>query len=306
MFCLVGFILFGILGIFSATHRELAKEAGSCVFRRVTFRPCIVTFREKFKGMILSKLINRTPLLARIFNKYFELLSWIFILLSILSIIWVGNSVWNYYAYGSCNGLNASGFCVFDPTGKNNQISAIGEECFAEAPKESGLSLKDVDLSLFPHTNVGAKNEIVFIGCYSCDYTREAYPIINNLLDKYSVDYVFIHFPVKTETNYLTAYGYCVQKEDEGKLRLFNDLIFSSEKSAIANSSFTDGIIQSLGLDVEEIRKCTESEEIKDRVFEMLEETKQTSIYGTPTIFINGEAFVGPKPERVYKRALNK
>jgi len=30
----------------------------------------------------------------------------------------------------------------------------------------------------------------------------------------------------------------------------------------------------------------------------------KTGFYGTPTIFINGKAFVGPKPYRVYAIAL--
>ncbi|MBU4421329.1 DsbA family protein, partial [Patescibacteria group bacterium] len=245
------------------------------------------------------------PLLARIFNKYFELLSWIFVILSILSIVWVGNGIWNYYAYGSCNGLNASGFCVFDPSGKNNQISAIGEECFVEAPKESDLSLEHTDLSLFVDKNPGAKNNIVFIGCYSCDYTREIYPLVKRLINN-DVHYTFIHFPVKSETEYLTGYGYCIQQEDEERFWQFNDIIFASEKSVITNPDYAGSVVKSLGLDIEAIKKCAESQETKNAVFEMLEETKQTGIYGTPTIFINGKAFVGPKPLRVYRRAIKK
>jgi hypothetical protein len=32
--------------------------------------------------------------------------------------------VYLFYTTGSYNGLNQTGFCVFDPTGKNNQISS--------------------------------------------------------------------------------------------------------------------------------------------------------------------------------------
>ena len=35
-------------------------------------------------------------------------------------------------------------------------------------------------------------------------------------------------------------------------------------------------------------------------------ELKKTNMYGTPTIFIKDKAFVGPKPYRVYRSAINK
>ena len=37
---------------------------------------------------------------------------------------------------------------------------------------------------------------------------------------------------------------------------------------------------------------------------QQLDEATKTGFYGTPTIFINGQSFVGPKPYRVYAIAL--
>ena len=81
MACLLALIIFGIMGIFSASHRALAKEAFICVFKRVTFRPCDTGFKEKIKGKILSKIINRSTFLAKMVNKHYEILSWIFFIL---------------------------------------------------------------------------------------------------------------------------------------------------------------------------------------------------------------------------------
>ena len=47
MFCIVAFVVLGIMGIFSATNRGLAKEAFDCVLRRVTLRPCTTGFDQK-------------------------------------------------------------------------------------------------------------------------------------------------------------------------------------------------------------------------------------------------------------------
>src|SRR3989344_749356 len=124
--CILALIIFSVLGIFSASHRALAKEAFDCVFRRITFRPCNTGFAEKIKGKILSKLVVRSSFLAKMVNKHYEILSWVFFILMVGSTVYVFNGVYNFYVFGSCNGLNESGFCAFDPSGENNKTTAIG------------------------------------------------------------------------------------------------------------------------------------------------------------------------------------
>ena len=121
--CLVALIVFGIMGIFSASQRKLAKEALICVFRRVSFRPCQTGFQEKVKGKLVTKLLQRSAFWAKILNKYYEIFSWIFFLIFLGSIVWLGWGGYNFYVYGSCNGLNSTSFCAFDPSGANNKIT---------------------------------------------------------------------------------------------------------------------------------------------------------------------------------------
>lgn len=306
MLCLVSLIIFGLMGIFSASHRELAKEALKCVFRRITFRPCNSTFQDKAKGKILGWLLRRSPFLAEMFNKYSEVLSWIFIILMITSTVWVGRGIYNYYAYGSCNGLNSSSFCVFDPTGKNNQTSSVGGSCRTSAPQVNKLTMVPLNLASYPLLKTGDKNKIIFIGCYSCDYTRAAYPEIMDLMKKYPVDLSFIHFPVKEGTDYLTSYTYCAYKQDKNKFWQLNNLLFNSKKEDIIVKDYTERLIKNLGFDLNKIQSCVNDPANKNKILDQYEEIKQTGIFGTPTIFINGQPFVGPKPERVYERALVK
>ena len=107
MFCIIAFIVLSILGIFSASNRELAREALDCVLRRVTLRPCNTGFDEKMKAKILGTVITRSEASARFLNKYFEPLSWVFFILLLGSSIWSVRGVYLYYTTGSCNGLNA-------------------------------------------------------------------------------------------------------------------------------------------------------------------------------------------------------
>lgn len=106
MFCIAAFIILGILSVFSATHRELAKEAYACVFKRVTFKPCDSDFQSKTKGMILNWLMTKNMRLASLFNKYSETLAWLFVVLSITTAAYSAYGLYNYFVHGSCTPEN--------------------------------------------------------------------------------------------------------------------------------------------------------------------------------------------------------
>lgn len=307
--CIIALIVFGIMGIFSASHRALAKEAFGCVFRRVTFRPCNTGFQEKIKGKILSKLIVRSTFLAKMVNKHYEILSWIFFILMLGSTVWVFNGVYNFYVYGSCNGLNESGFCAFDPKGENNKVTALGDTavCGITQKNEQTVTLKDIDLSSFPTQNVGSKDTVVFIGCYACDYSRKAYPDIQKLVKNKQSNYIFAHYPAKGDTMFLGDAGYAIQKlyGDEAFWK-FNDYLFIVDKNYILDKANLDTILANFNFDVKKVNALANSPETKTMMDNQIKELNKTNLYGTPTIFINGKAFVGPKPYRVYRSAINK
>ena len=303
--CIIALIIFSILGIFSASHRALAKEAFSCVLNRVTFRPCNIGFKEKIKGKVLSNLINRSVFLTRVVNKHYEILSWIFFILMVGSTVWVFNGMYNYYVYGSCNGLNESGFCAFDPSGENNKTSD-GEECGINRPSPENVTLTDVDLSIFPKIDTSSKDEVVFVGCYGCKYTREVYPEISKLLEKKKFNYIFAHFPVKKDSEFLSNIGYCVYKDYEEDFWKLNDYLFTAPLIYILNKNNTIEILEKFDFDIQKVMLCSEDNDTKTFVERQRGEIEKMNIYGTPTIFINKKPFIGPKPYRVYKSAINK
>lgn len=106
MLCLAALIVLAILGIFSATHRDLAKEAFACVFRRVTLRPCDSDFQTKIKSDIVGWLMQRNQTAARLFNRYSEVFAWLFVTLSLVSLLYAGYAIYNYVVHGTCNPSN--------------------------------------------------------------------------------------------------------------------------------------------------------------------------------------------------------
>lgn len=107
MFCIGSFIILAILGIFSARYRKLAKEAWQCVARKATFRKCDTTFKEDLKSRLLSGMAARRPRLARFFEKWIEVLAFLFVVLTIWSLLTVLRSGLNLYVYDTCHPSNA-------------------------------------------------------------------------------------------------------------------------------------------------------------------------------------------------------
>ena len=114
MICLLALIAFGILGIFSATHRRVAREAFDCVFRKVTLRKCRTSLDQKLKSQIIGTLLKKNQRLARFTYKNFEAISWVFTVLFFVSIFYTAVGGYNYLIFGNCNGENSNEMCVYN------------------------------------------------------------------------------------------------------------------------------------------------------------------------------------------------
>jgi len=307
MICVIALIVFGILGIFSATHRAVAKEAFDCVFRKITFRKCETRLDVRLKSQITGKIIKLSPKSAKFIYKHFEVISWIFLILFIVSFVNVAIGGYNYYLYGNCNGPQEEGFCIFDPLGSNTKFSNFNHSagCEADPPNPSFVTSGNINTALFPSYDRGADNEVIFVGCYGCPYTREAYPTIRKLLERDDVNSVFVHVPAKEKTGMMSNYLNCVYEIDKQKFIKLNDALFDIEVEKVTDENEILKLIEEVGLDKEAVKECSLSEEIINLTSSQISELEKTGIYGTPTVFVNGNAVVGPKPYRVYKRLLN-
>lgn len=116
MLCFVALIIFLILGIFSLTHRQLAKEAFDCVFKNITLRPCDTGFDEKIKSQVLGKLINKSPQLAKNINRFWKPLSWILTILFFISLFFSAQAIYNLIKYQTCNPANPES-CILGEEG---------------------------------------------------------------------------------------------------------------------------------------------------------------------------------------------
>ena len=314
MFCFVAFAVLAIMGIFSSTHRVLAKEAFSCIGRRVTFRPCDTGFQEKLQGQMVGFLMKHSVFAARILRRHFEILAWIFFILTIWS-LWVSVvGVYNFYLYGSCSGLNQSSFCVLDPTGRNTAISDVKNVDDGVMPlpctstlEESGsvLSSKPLSLDVYPTISTDSNDKIVFIGCFECRYTRSVFSTIKAIQEDYNANLIFIHHPVFPKTSYLSGVTQCLYDASSGnEWWSIIEKFFSKDLDTLSNPEQVRIIIDDAGYDASSIMACAEESQTRNFVQTQRQEVVNTGLYGTPLIFVNGNAVVGPKPYRVYRFML--
>jgi len=117
MICLAALIVFSLLGIFSVAYRKLAKEAFTCILRRVSFRPCESRFDLKVKTQVTTSLMKRSEKLGQFFWRYFEVFSWVFVVLFIVSTIYSARGIYNLIRYKTCDPQNPQNCFISLPTG---------------------------------------------------------------------------------------------------------------------------------------------------------------------------------------------
>ncbi len=107
MLCIAAFIIFlilyPILGIFSKDYRILFRKSWECMFNRITFKPCDVNLGEEIKGKLLAKIIFTRPKLASFLDKAFDIFAFLFVILSVWSLVYMIVAGVNLLVYDTCN-----------------------------------------------------------------------------------------------------------------------------------------------------------------------------------------------------------
>lgn len=103
MFCIASFIVFAVLAVFSASYRPLVAKAWHCVIRRVTLRPCDISFGEEVKGRLIGRYVVSHPRFARFLSRWIDWISFAFVLLSLWSVWAVAMTGLNLWVYDTCN-----------------------------------------------------------------------------------------------------------------------------------------------------------------------------------------------------------
>lgn len=292
--CFIALGVFSVLGIFSAKYRAYAKEAFSCVVKKATLRKCDSDLDLRMKSEIVGKLIGVNKSLAGFTNRHFELLSWIFTLLMLISFVYSAYSVYNYVAYGNCNGAESTGFCIFDP-------GASGEQGFSRQGSERQLVYPP---SLTGHTvtssSATADNDtgliVIEYGCYTCPFTKKAEESAEKIRNEYKdrITFVYKHMPIDSHPYSWEAANAAECADEQGKFWEYRKILFDQqslfrEQGTTAIKEFARELIPNQA----QFEQCIDSRKYFDKINVTYSEGKSIGIYGTPTFFIGNRTFVG-------------
>lgn len=295
--CVIALIVFGFLGLFSTAHRQIAKEAFDCVFRKITFRPCTTGLDKRLRVMASVKVMKLNQPLGRFVNKHFEALSFLFTLIFIVSFVYSALGLYNLFVFGNCNGQDSLEACLLNPETINNGFLSF----FAN---NSPVNLKPVVFGSEPWLgNENAKVKIVEVGCFSCPFTKATEPIVNEVLEKYEgkIQFYFKYLPIPNHAYSFEASlaAECAREQDffwEYKKMLFTNQEVCGQTQDISKlRQHYLSYARSLNLDVDAFASCFDSKKYASVVEKSKRESLAAGVYATPTFFVNGRPLVAPK-----------
>jgi len=298
--CIIALPVLLILGIFSATHRKLAWEALDCVWRKTTFRPCRTGLDERIQSAFIGRIMRHNITAAKFINQNFTILSWVFVILLLLSSYSSAIGAYNYWYYGNCNGPESTGFCIADPTGKYTGLS----ENDIDAPQNIVLPSKQHDDPIIGDPN--AKLTIIEFGCYTCPYTEKAEPTVKEILKEFNGK-VNIQFKTVILPNHEYSFesalaANCALEQD--KFNEYHKRLFETIDDRSIDGLYS--LANELSLDSDSFSECMQRESNKNEVMADSFMAQQAGVIGTPTFFIEDEIIVGPKPFRTFETIIKR
>jgi len=295
--CIIALPLLALLGLFSLKYRILAGEAFRCLFRTIALKPCDTGLDQRIKSKFTAKLMW-WPWLARGFYNYFTILSWIFVVLTLLSVAGTGYGLYNYFVYGNCNGEQSSAFCVFNIVHSNQPECSV----FGVTGNVSVLKVKSEGYPVR-----GDNDSLVVLhefGCYSCPYTREAESVVQEILDNYpDIKFVYHDVPLELHAYSIESAKGAICAREQDKYWEYHELLFAQEN--LSDESFVD-IALMLDLDIDNFKKCFYSNSTNERITQLQEEALEIGIYGTPTFVLGESVLVGPQKYKTLQNLIEK
>jgi hypothetical protein len=260
----------------------------------MAFKPCNTGLDTRIKSKFTAKLMW-WPAFARGFYKYFELLSWVFVILMFASAVASGYGLYNYVKYGNCNGENSSAFCIFNPTGVHTS-----ETCSVFGV-QGVINASNVKIEGYPTVGLGSSGILHEYGCYSCPYTKEVEPVVRTLLENYpGLKLVYHDVPLEIHNFSVEAGEAAICAGEQGMYWRYHDLIFD-RTGELENGSFI-AFANALDLNISEFNKCLSFNETLSMIEKSRAEATEVGIYGTPTFIFENKSLVGPQS---YKNLKN-
>lgn len=142
-------------------------------------------------------------------------------------------------------------------------------------------------------------------GDYECPYCGEAYPIVKEIQERLGdkLCFAFRNFPLaNSHPHAVHAAEAAEAAAAQGRFWEMHDLLYENQQ-ALEDEDIAQ-YAADLGLDAKRLIKEVQSGQHQERVKEDFKGGTRANVNGTPTFFINGERYDGPRDVESFLEAL--
>jgi protein-disulfide isomerase len=153
--------------------------------------------------------------------------------------------------------------------------------------------------------NIHAPITLLEYGDYECPYCGEAYPIVKEIQERLGekLCFAFRNFPLaNAHPHALHAAEAAEAAAAQDRFWEMHDLLFENQQ-ALEDEDIAQ-YAATLGLDAKRLIQEVSSRQHEERVKEDFKSGMRAGVNGTPTFFINGERYDGPRDVETFLEAL--
>ncbi len=172
-------------------------------------------------------------------------------------------------------------------------------------PKKPKL---DASRAVFGNRN--AKIQVIEYSDFQCPYCKKGSEILNEVKEKYKgkimVQFKNMPLPFHPFAMPASKVFEAIAMQDAKKAYAFHDAIFASQESLSQGDSFLFEVAKKVGANVERVKKDMNSDKVKKRIEEDMEEAKKFGIQGTPGFLVMGVTIKGAYPKEEFFSVIEK
>ena len=152
----------------------------------------------------------------------------------------------------------------------------------------------------------GAKLSIVEFVDYGCPYSKESFPAVRTIMEKYKdrVAFSLRDFPIEELHPRALAAAIAARcAQDQGKFWPYHDQLFANQDHQ--EDADLVAYAQTVGLDTAAFQSCVSNRTTQPKVEEDMRDALRLGIGGTPTFFFNGVKIQGSLDEQSLDYLVN-
>ena len=148
---------------------------------------------------------------------------------------------------------------------------------------------------------------LIEYGDYQCPYCGAAYPIVKQLQERFGDDlrFVFRNFPLQQAHEHAMSAAMTAEfAATKGKFWEVHDALYESQDQ-LGPGLYT-AIAAQLGVDGKELGDALESDTIFEKVKKDFDGGVRSGVNGTPSFFVNGTRYDGPRDFETMAETLDR